>query len=298
MEATLYEGSPVKYCGKDGWLDFPIKLRWQTGLWFELFEKHVDLIVEDIQRAKAEDRLIIYLSCPISSRGGSYGFTNAEIAKHIARQLEIKWGSRFWVLNPVLYQMESGMGTGLIRRHAHLLSAERNLVPEINVEKLLREFPVTGGDYLRMWARVLVEDGRRNLGNRFDAFYFVGPTDVWNFFANSENNGCNCRTATNLTQKVEEYFARRIATNIKFRSYFEEAREMEDAEREFFKFYTLEAGSYFSLGSHDEYKIWQILNKIRHEELGPANHIPAYFDGRQIGFGSNNTSYSRGYAVG
>ena len=289
MRETFITGSPIKYLKADDWVEFPIRFRWQTGLWFELFEKHFDLIVEDIKRAKAEDKLIIYLSCPISSREGSYSLTNIEIARHIARQLEIKWGNRFWILNPALYQMESSSGTGLIKRHAHLLSLEKGLVPEIDIEQLHKESPITGGDYLRMWAKVLIGDSEKNLGNRFDAFYFVGPADTWNFFTNSGT--------TDLTRGVEDYFARKIATNAEFRSCFGEAKEMEDTEKEFFRFYTLKAGAHFSLGSHDEYNIWRTLNVIRGQELGPLSYLPAYFDGRQIGLGMAETSLTPGYAL-
>ena len=289
MAGNFVTGSPIKYRKKGNWEEFPMKFRWQTGLWFELFEKHLDLIVEDIKRAQAEDRLITYLSCPISGREGSHSLTNIEITRHVARQLETKWGSRFWVLNPALYQMESSSGTGLIKRHAHLLSAEKGLMPEIDIEQLHKESPLTGGDYLRMWTKVLVGDDADNLGNRFDAFYFIGPVDVWNFFTNSGN--------TDLTRGVEDYFARKIATNAEFRSCFGEARKIDDAEREFFKFYTLKAGAHFSLGSHDEYNIWQIHNVLRRREIRPLASIPGYFDGRQIGLGAAETELSPGYAI-
>lgn len=292
VEAEFTEGSPTRcfYGGK--WIDFPIRFKWHAGLWFELFNKHVDLIVEDINRAKAEDVLVVYLSCPISTRGGSYSFTNVEISRHIAKRLEMKWGSRFWVLNPTLYQMESGQGTGLIRRHANLLSLEKG--HEVDINKLSVELPIIGGDYLRAWSRVLVEDGDKNLGSRFDAFYFVGPSDVRDFF--SANSGCGQGLVRDLTQGVEDYFARKYATNAEFRAYFSEATA-EDRKKEFFKFYTLKAGAHFSKGSHDEFNIWDILNKLRVKEMGTGSEMPGYFDGHQIGLGSAETGLTSGYAT-
>jgi hypothetical protein len=47
-----------------------MQFTWQTGEWVKIFGTQVDQIKEDIARAVSEDRLIIYLSCPISSRGG------------------------------------------------------------------------------------------------------------------------------------------------------------------------------------------------------------------------------------
>lgn len=205
----------------------------------------------------------------------------------------MKWGSRFWVLNPTLYQMESGGGVGLIERHAHLLNLEKKLSQKVNLIKLSREFPVTGGDYLRMWSRVLAEDGDKNLGNRFDAFYFMGPSDIRDFFYDSYNLG----SVGGLTHWVGNYFAKKFVTNAEFRAYFGEASKREDRERDFFRFYTLKAGAYFSLGSRDEYNIWRILNQLRAQELGNGSEIPAYFDGRQIGFGPPETDSIHGYAL-
>jgi hypothetical protein len=128
--------------------------------------------------------------------------------------------------------MESGEGTGLIKRHAHLLNLEKKLGQEIDVKKLSQEFPTVGGDYLRIWSRVLIEDDNSNLGGRFDAFYFVGPNDVWDFF----NASYGQRPVKDLTRGVEDYFASKFTTNADFRAYFGEAREMEDREKDFFRF--------------------------------------------------------------
>ena len=66
----------------------------------------IDKLRRDIRRAKAEDRLTIYLSCPISSRGGGYSMTNVDVARHVERALLQKWGEAFWILNPAQYQLQ------------------------------------------------------------------------------------------------------------------------------------------------------------------------------------------------
>src|ERR1019366_3811327 len=86
---------------------FPMKYVWHTGPWYEIFNKQIELIQADIRRAKAEDKLVIYLSCPISSRGGGYSSSNVDVAKHIERSLLERWGEAFWILNPAQYQLES-----------------------------------------------------------------------------------------------------------------------------------------------------------------------------------------------
>ena len=62
---------------------FPMEYIWHTGPWYDIFDQQIDVIRRDIRRAKAEDRLVIYLSCPISSRGGGYSGTNVDVAKHV-----------------------------------------------------------------------------------------------------------------------------------------------------------------------------------------------------------------------
>src|SRR6266851_5661730 len=164
-ENSLTTGQPVP--------GFPITFSWQTGDWFDLFQKHVELIQMDIKRAVMGRRQVIYLSCPISSYGGSFAITNVEIALFTAQRLAMEYGSRFWFLNPAQYQMESQLGLGLIRNHARELELE---TPnrKVDVDALMRLSPAKGGDYMRMWTRVLVEDDSGNVGGRFSAFYFLG----------------------------------------------------------------------------------------------------------------------------
>lgn len=286
-EARFAEGYPAQY-KKDGVRhDFPIKFRWQIGLWFELFEKHAEFIIEDIDRAKVDNRLIVYLSCPISNYGGSYSRTNIEIAAYVEQRLISQWGSRFWILNPALYQLDSRHGTGLIKRHARTLSLEKRLKKAIDIEELQKESPVTGGDYMRMWTRVILEDDNMNLGERFGAFYFVGPSDVQNFFIRSGG--------ADLTKGIEEYYARKLTVDPEFRKMAE--ADPENFEHNFFRYYAIMAGSYFSRGSNDEYIIWRVLNKLRREQFGIASQIPGYFDGRQLGFETISPEHSSGYAA-
>jgi hypothetical protein len=75
---------------------------------------------------------------------------SVDIAKFTERTLLHRWGEGFWILNPALYQLESKAGTGLITAHAQALGIDLDV---------LRSFcSPTGGDYMRMWTTVLVED--------------------------------------------------------------------------------------------------------------------------------------------
>jgi len=291
---------------------FPIKYRWQSGDWEDLFDRHVEHIRDELRRAQVEDRTVIYLSCPISTRGGGHRRTNVDIANHTARRLMMEWGPRFFVLNPSQYQMESKEGTGLSRRHAERLSLETGR--SVDVDRLMEESPPSGGDYMRMWTRVLVEDdyledaARRdkNLGGLFDVYYFLSPLDARGFFTKGG--------ATTVTAGVEEYFARMYAMDFEFRRDFSppfydadgdelrgarEQAEFERRRRNFFRFYAVRASAQFSKGCHDEWNIWVRLNRkrLRDKAYGIGEEIAGFYEGAQLSPGAAMTEVPNGYAV-
>jgi hypothetical protein len=244
---------------------FPIRYEWHTGPWKDIFDLQIELIENDIRRARVDDKLVVYLSCPISARGGGYSGANVDIAKFTERTLLQKWGERFWVLNPAQYQLESKAGAGLMEQHAKRLG--------IDLDDLRRRSNPAGrprapggGDYMRMWTRVLVENDEAygfelrdlsliNTGQHFDAFYFQGPRDTHAFFV---------QDGVSLTSGIESYFARRFATDSDFRDAYSvdgikfgippvpgtpqaALRELWERKRtEFFRYYGLKASGNFS----------------------------------------------------
>jgi len=290
---------------------FVLKFEWQTGTWEQLFNKHVNLIQDELRRAQAEDRVIVYLSCPISSRGGGHHRTNVDIANHTARRIMTEWGPRFFILNPCQYQMESKEGTGLIRKHVIGLKDENG--KPIDIDGLMKVSPPLGGDYMRMWTRVLVEDSylkdeqrrSKNLGGLFDAYYFLSPSDIWDFFSKSG--------ATTVTAGVEDYFSRKFTVDPEFRNHFsapfrdkqgeilngnKKEIEWEHRRKEFFRFYAVRASANFSMGCHDELNIWVELNRKRlHDKnYGSGEQIAGFFEGKQVSPAVSEILLSRGYA--
>lgn len=299
-----------------------IEFAWQDGTLYELFERQVELIRQDIYRARVAGRLVIYLSCPLSSRGGGYAATNVEIALHTQNRLQREWGDRFWFLNPAEYQMESRAGTGLILRHARQMMAEGKLTLDEGekLEDKLAKLHPSGGDYMRMWTRVLTEDVpddhtalqlksdgtvdfsqpsaelAKNIGGRFAGFYFVGPSDAADFFRVSG--------ATNLTAAVEAYFTRKLSIDPFFKKYFTPQGDDPPAEkawdmlrRDFVRFYANRYGANYSLGCHDEWNIWCAMNLRRIQILQAGSQIAGYFEGRQIDLSSTEQCVSPGYAT-
>ncbi len=300
---------------------FPMEYTWQIGEWEQLFDKQVSLIKEDIYRAKVQGKMIIYLSCPISSRGGGYSGTNVEIADFTRMRLMKEWGTGFWILNPASYQMESKGGTGLMYRHAAEIWKEpgkgKEIVDNLMADKKTRP---QGGDYMRMWTKVLVENDSsaelKDSGYNFDGYYFIGPTDVKSYFLNSDNG--------DLTSSIQNYFARKFALDSDFRDYFSTKKEINwgayDQEKnkrpaeeillvsewdkkrqDFFRFYSLKAGINFSSGSHDEWNIWSEINRKRIAKLerkeALGNLMPAFFEGKQVTPADFTIRADKGYEV-
>ncbi len=266
--------------------DIDIYYQWQKGLWMDIFDEQIKLIRHDVLRALEDDKLIFYLSCPISARGGGYHCTNVEIAKDVERRLLERWGHRFWILNPVNYQMESGQGAGLLHRHMKQLNID---------EALLEALPrPSGGDYMRMWTKILVEDQQDNCGRLFSGYYFVGPNDAHKFFYHSG--------AKNLSTALESYYSRKISIDNEFRNKF-----LNDAKstRNFLCFYGVKSSAFFSLGCHDE---WHIFCKLNQKRLAyaetailpngdPGDLLSGYFDGMQFNPTAVPDTMSKGYGV-
>jgi hypothetical protein len=182
----------------------------------------------------------------------------------------------------------------------------------------------SGGDYMRMWTKVLVEDDEqigveitdpalRHTGQHFDAFYFLGPRDVQAFFL---------QEGVTLTAGLEAYFARRYATDPDFRDYYavegivwgsqqlsRKQRQLRNKwqgqRKNFLRYYGLRASANFSLGSHDEWNIFSIINqRRRHATRGQGKvdgdvsaQLAGFFDGGQLDPGSTEILIARGYAL-
>jgi hypothetical protein len=310
---------------------FGISFCWHPA-WASLFDAQVDAIRRNIGRARADGKMIVYLSCPISARGGGNHKTNVEIALSVERLLLDKWGERFWILNPAQYQMESDHGESMMQEHADKLG--------IDLAGLRACYPKdapapSGGDYMRMWTKVLVEDGPvdaakrpyyvpspvpgsplQNSGQHFDAFYFLGPRDIQEFFTNDGTKS--------LSLAIEGYFATKFDMDADFRDAYSidgiawgtDYKHASDAanqidmrakwealRRDFLRFYSLRASVTFSLGSHDEWNIFRLINEKRRKRYGEndnrgiAEQLAGFFDGVQIDSASTETILSNGYAL-
>ena len=205
--------------------------------------------------------------------------------------------------------IHGGLGTGLVRfRHpgrrrpggggAYLVghspeppSSLPVVAPAAPRERSNRQAhkPARGGDYMRMWTRVLVEDDTGNQGQRFNGYYFIGPNDVRSFFSN---------LGPDLSTAVENYFATKLSVDSIFAARFQTGDPLKDSEmkQSFFRYYLTKGGALYSRGSHDEWNIWVLLNQLRLSgTAGIAELLAGYYDGQPISIDSCDHLGSWGY---
>ncbi len=216
-------------------------------------DANVAKLRQAIVEQKAEGKAIGYMSVPLSTFAGGYFALNAEVSAKTKERIEKRFGAKaLWILNP---------GTP-----ASQLPSNAN-----------------GADYMLMWTRVL--EGPDGLGEDFDFYYFVGPSD----FA----------AALGLTgeadmEKIDAIFEERLASDPGFRRVVDQGRVTKATFR---KYYALRASVAASNGAHDEWNILRILNERRRNaaQFGIPNQIVSFFDGRAVAPAASEQAISGGY---
>ena len=215
----------------------------------------IDANIARIRQMLADERgrgkSIGYMSIPLSPAGGGYFPLNQEIAQQSKDTIERRFGAQSaWMLNP---------------------GAAGNLPAG-----------ASGADYMYMWTTVL--EGPRGMGEDFDFFYFVGPTDFGRFFALSGEGDF---------ARIEAWFDNRVATDPIFKKAVDEGTLTKSGFR---NYYGLKASVSFSYGSHDEWNIARLLNERRRgaTEFGIAGQLPVLFDGQAVNPGSYKSPTASG----
>ena len=216
-------------------------------------DTNVSKIRQAIAEQKSAGKAVGYMSLPISTVGGSYFGVNLDVAEKTKERVEKRFGAKsLWILNP----------------------GEKNFA-------LPRE--ANGADYMLMWTRVL--EGPSGIGEDFDVFYFVGPSD----FAAAMG-----LTGEGDMEKIDALFDQRFVSDEGLRREVERGRV---SKQTFRNYYTLRASIAFSYGSHDEWNILRALNDKRRgaAQLGVANQIASFYDGRPTPPSAAEQSVSTGY---
>lgn len=201
---------------------------------------NVARVRELIARNKAEGKAIGYLSIPLSAAGGGSFAVNSDIAGQTAQRVTARFGAAAaWILNP---GAEAGDGMN----------------------------GASGADYMYMWTQIL--EGRAGLGEDFDFFYFVGPSDFAGYFG---------LTGDGDLVRLQSWFDNRAATDPGFKQAIDQGKLSRTGFR---NYYGLRASVGFSYGSHDEWNIARAINERRRgaADYGLANQLAIFFDGRPV----------------
>jgi hypothetical protein len=189
----------------------------------ELLDNKIDDLREQIHREREAGKFIVYISIPLTARGGGHEGTNQAISAFTKRRLEAMYGpSKLWALSPG--QVESS-------------------IPAVG------DLKAAGGEYMYMWTQVLA--GADGLGKDFDMVYFVGPRDMAHYF----NLGPGARL-----EALESYVDSRATTDEAFRK---EVAACPDKRRDFIRYYGLRASASFSSGALDEWNIFRLVSARR-----------------------------------
>ena len=216
-------------------------------------EANVARVRQLLADQRRQGKAIGYMSIALSTAGGGYFGVNRDLAQKTKAHIEARFGpASAWVLDP---------------------GAEGSLPGS-----------ASGADYMLMWTRIL--EGADGLGEDFDFFYFVGPSDAARFFG---------LTGTGDMDTIDGYFDARLAADPDLKKAVADGKV---SKASFRNYYALRAAVTFSYGSHDEWNIARLLNERRRgaDRFGIAGQLGVFFDGNAVAPGTYESQISAGDA--
>jgi hypothetical protein len=134
-------------------------------------------------RTQSAGKLIVYLSVPLTSRGGGYRPLNVEISDFLKSRIEARFQNRVWVLAPGKAESE---------------------LPAVNGKN------AQGGEYMYMWTKVLAGDD--GYGRDFNLLFAAGPSEIRSFFGAIDDVPASLERYTELRAKTDTDFRNQIAS--------------------------------------------------------------------------------------
>jgi hypothetical protein len=196
-------------------------------------DDEVSKIKKVVRGQRQQGKAIGYMSIALSGSGGGYFPLNVKIATDVKERIEERFGvASAWVLNPIASDIGLPQGA-------------------------------SQADYMLMLTQVL--EGESGWGEDFDFVYFVGPTDMGQYFGLDEKADM---------QKLEAYYDGLAKTD-------PEVQKKVD-RRAFRDYYALRASVSFSVGAHDEWNVIRAINEERRKKNGIVGQLGVLFDGRGI----------------
>ncbi len=162
-------------------VDTPVGIKYCADPAFAaVIDARVAKIRQEIGVQRQAGRLILYVSTPISPRGGGVEKVNIEIAAAVKARLEKTYGQGAWPLDPGVYQL-----------------------PKVDGKD------AGGADYMVMWTRVL--GGDDGAGRDVDMVHFTGPGDMRAFFGCGPDDLIGCLTRWLDARSATDAGLRRVA---------------------------------------------------------------------------------------
>jgi hypothetical protein len=219
----------------------------------------IDSAVDNLRaqvRSQSAGKLIVYLSVPLTSRGGGYRPLNVEISDFLKSRIETRFQNRVWVLAPG--------------------KAESELPP-------VKGKSPQGGEYMYMWTKVLAGDD--GYGRDFNLLFAAGPSEIKSFFGASDD----------MPASLERYMELRAKTDTDFRDQIASVPETRKRFLAYYATKASVAFSDGSHDEWNIFVEINRRRRSDARTFGLGEQIPVIFDGRSTSPAEMETRVSPGY---
>ena len=164
-------------------------LKTPSGTCYEVDPDFLPAITHAVQNLRSQvraqtrdDKLVAYLSVPLTARGGGYRPLNVEISEFLKSRWRLDFKALVWVLAPGKAESE---------------------LPQVSGKS------AQGGEYMFMWTQVLAGDD--GYGRDFNLLFAAGPSDIRAFFGASEDIMASLERYIDLRAKADSDFRDTVA---------------------------------------------------------------------------------------
>jgi hypothetical protein len=237
-------------------------LKTPLGTCYEVDPDFLPAITHTVQtlrsqiRMQAGDKLVAYLSVPLTARGGGYRPLNVEVSEFLKSRMESRFQGRVWVLAPGKVESE---------------------LPQVNGKS------PQGGEYMYMWTSVLAGDD--GYGRDFNFLFAAGPSDIRAFFGAPEDTFASLERYIDLRAKADTDFRDNVALKAeakkRFLAYYATKASVAFSD-----------GSHDEWNIFVEINRRRRSNQ---KTFGLGDQIPVFFDGRGVSPGEMEQKVSPGY---
>jgi len=242
----------------------PVKqtLKTPLGTCYEVDPDFLPAIAQAVQnlrsqlRTEGANKLVVYLSVPLTARGGGYRPLNVEISEFLKSRIESRFQGRAWALAPGKAESE---------------------LPQVNGKS------AQGGEYMYMWTQVLAGDD--GFGKDFNLLFAAGPSEIRAFFGAPDDTMASLQRYIDLRAKGDSDFRDNIAANPeakkRFLAYYATKASVAFSD-----------GSHDEWNIFVEVNR---RRRADPKNFGLGDQIPVFFDGRAVSPGEMEVRVSPGY---